>query len=120
MHNAFKVLQYKGFLHDEGINTLEAVQKFYEAISENTRKSGYVEKDLLDFCPPGQSSVGGYQPVVNIMFYNSKTGSEAFHAVAVKNYLNDGKTLTLTLIDSTTTSGERTVKDRIHQFRAVF
>ena len=107
MHSAFNVLVNKGFLHNEGINTLEAIQKFYVAISATPRKPGYVEKDLLDFCPLGQSSNLGYQPVVIL----AKNGEN--HAVALKKYSNDKKELILTLIDSAAKTGETTVKGRV-------
>ena len=108
VHSAFNVLEYKGFLNDEGINTLEAIQMFYDAIGGKPRKSGYVEKDLIDFCPPGQSSGKEYHPVVIISHI-----PHGNHAVALKEYSNDGKTLTLTLLDSAAQGGETVIQDRI-------
>ena len=83
---------------------------FYDAIGEKPRKSGYVEKDLIDFCPPGQSSGREYNPVVIIKPTNIPHGN---HAVALKEYSNDGKTLTLTLLDSAAQGGETVIQDRI-------
>ena len=110
VHSAFNMLEYKGFLNDEGINTLEAIQMFYGAIGEQPRKSGYVEKDLIDFCPPGQSSGTEYRPIVQIRPTHIPHGN---HAVALKEYSNDGKTLTLTLLDSAAQGGETVIQDRI-------
>ena len=110
--NFFKILINKGFLRDEGICTLEAIQKFYTLIEENPRTSGYkVNLDsLLDFCPPGQSSGKEYNPVVIIKPTNIPHGN---HAVALKEYSNDGKSLTLTLLDSAAQGGETVIQDRI-------
>ena len=110
MHNAFNILQHKGFLHDEGINTLEAIQTFYDLIKEKPRKSGYVEKKLIDFCPPGHNPNREYQPVVLLVKQNQG------HAVALKKYSNDRKTLTLTVIDSAAPNGETIVKERLYNF----
>ena len=109
--SAFHVLQHKSFLRDQGVLTLEAVQKFYETVSGNVTFNGWkmtmVEKDLLDFCSPGRTSGTVYQPVVIIKPANISHGN---HAVALKEYSNDKKTLTLTLNDSAAKSGVTILK----------
>ena len=84
--NAFKTLENKGFLRNEGLNTLEAVQMFYKAICEEPMKPKCEEIDLLEFCKTDPSSYGDYQPVVtiqlkegcqteSILFFNIKGAS---------------------------------------------
>ena len=125
MHNAFKVLDHKGFLRDvQGIMTLEAVQKLYEKVSDDSGEAPFymkltmVEKDLLDFCQPGVIPDKIYQPVVIIKPAN---GTEhANHAVALKEYSNNGKTLTLTLMDSLAKNGETIIKARNQNLTKIF
>ena len=42
VYNAFEILVNDGFLHDQGVLTLEAVQKFYEEILEQPEEATLV------------------------------------------------------------------------------
>ena len=117
MHNAFNVLKNNGFLHDEGLNSLEAVQIFYSLINEQPKKPNYLLVHLLDFCQRGYDSTRYYRPVV-LLVKNNKLDSSCnstaatTHAVALEKHIFDGNTLTLVLIDSSADAGQTVIKDR--------
>ena len=48
--NAFEVLTNDGFLHDQGVLTLEAVQKFYQEILEEPQEVTLVKEKFIDRC----------------------------------------------------------------------
>ena len=95
-----------GFLRDQGILTLEAVQKFYDLILEEPSRAIMKEEKLKDFC---QSKKDGIQPVVTLMMKNSEENDEYYHAVTLKNPLLDQNMLTVTLADSRSKMGEITI-----------
>ena len=83
VHNAFNILVNEGFLREEqGVYTLEAVQKFFEIINEKPRKATMEIKDLETFCPPGVFTLK-YQAVITLVYENSHTKQKNYHAVRV-------------------------------------
>ena len=78
---AFEVLVNEGFLHDQGVLTLEAVQMFYELILEEPERAIMIEEKLVDFC---QSNSDENQPVVILMVKSLNESREYYHAVTMK------------------------------------
>ena len=87
-----------GFLHGQGVLTLEAVQMFYELILEEPERAVLIEEKLADFC---QSKKDEIQPVVTLMVKNLKENCEYYHAVSLKN-----ASLGVRIIDSRPNMGE--------------
>ena len=83
VNNAFNILINEGFLRDQqGVQTLEVVQKFYEIINESMRKATVVVKDLNTFCPSGKWTLD-YQAVVILVYEDSQSNEKGYHAVRV-------------------------------------
>ena len=74
----FQLLVNDGFLLDQGVHTLEAVQKFYEEILEIPERAEFVETELIEFC---QMKNHKFQPIVTLMLKNEKGDEEYYHAV---------------------------------------
>ena len=83
VQNAFNVLVNEGFLRDQqGFQSLDVVQKFFEIIKEPMSKAKLVEKDLNSICPAGNFTL--YRQAVIIMVQeDSQTNIEYYHAVRV-------------------------------------
>ena len=96
--NAFNILVNGGFLRDQqGVQTLEVVQRFYEIINQPMPKANMHMKDLNLFCPPGKLTLD-YQAVVTLVYENSQTNEKYYHAVRVsitlcRNLLTDYNSL---------------------------
>ena len=83
VHNAFNVLVNEGFLRNrQGVQTLEVVQKFHEIINEPIRRATMAKSDLNSFCPPGKFTLD-YQAVITLVYEDSRTNNEYYHAVRV-------------------------------------
>ena len=83
VHNAFNVLINEGFLRDQqGAQSLEVVQNFYEIIKEPMRKAIKQVKDLNTLFPPGKFTLD-YQAVIILVYEDSKTNEKCYHAVRV-------------------------------------
>ena len=84
MLNAFNILVNEGFLRDQqGVQTLEFVQKFYEIIKDKPRRATMVKKELSDFC--GKYTLL-YHAVIALLYHDSKTNDTTFHAVRVSHH----------------------------------
>ena len=82
-HNAFNVLVNEGFLRNQqGVHTLEIVQKFYLTINRVPGRAVKVEKDILDVCPSGLYVLPN-QAVITCVRINSVTKEKCYHAVRV-------------------------------------
>ena len=66
--------------HQQGVQSLEVVQKFYEIIQEKPKKAAIVRKDLIEFC--GNYTLS-YHPVVCLTYHDSKTNEKFRHLVRV-------------------------------------
>ena len=108
LENAFNVLAYEGFLRDQGILTLESVQKFYEAIEKEPEIATLKTPNLLDVCSELGSHELLYQPVITVT--KTENGQHSFHAVVVKSYDRSEEYLDLTTIDSLSETGETSVE----------
>ena len=129
--NAFNILSNRGFLRDQGILTLEAVQEFYKLIRTKPKNAKMVEENVLNYCKRPNRSVTSeatnldidvisqHRPVMTLMknykIVDEATGKEildpSYHAVALESYVRNGNVLTLTTIDSLSdTGGETTIK----------
>ena len=73
----------KGFLGDEGINRLGAVQEFYEKIEKDPSHPTLKTEDMLDFCPDGMNDPA-YKAVITLVKRNSVTKEVSYHAVRVR------------------------------------
>ena len=81
MHNAFNILVNEGFLRNQqGVQTIEVVQKFYQVINEPMRKATMVKKDLNSLCPDGKFTLN-YQAVIILVFEDSQANETLYHAV---------------------------------------
>ena len=96
--DAFQILVNDGFLHDQGVLTLEAVQLFYELILEEPERAVLIEEKLVDFCRSKKYEI---QPVVTLMVENKKENSKYYHAVSLKNASHG-----FSLVDSRPNMGE--------------
>ena len=77
------ILVNEGFLRDQqGVQSLEVVQKFYQIIKEPMRKATMEVKDLNSFCPPGKFTFDN-QAVILLVYKDTKTKEEYYHAVRV-------------------------------------
>ena len=103
VYNAFEILVNDGFLHDQGVLTLEAVQKFYEEIFEYPEEATLIEADLLEFCHSEKSQ---FRPVVTLMLKDLVENEKYYHAVTLKSFELDSKFLKAKLIDSRAENGE--------------
>ena len=99
LSNAFNVLYHDGFLHGQGVLTLEVVQKFFKEISEKPTKADLVIKEILDLCSPGKES-HRLQAVLNLKYEDTKQNETYFHAVALLESNLESDLLTLTFADS--------------------
>ena len=99
VENAFNVLVNEGFLREQqGVQTLEAVQKFYEIINESMGRATMVKKDLMDLSKKHslqyKDSMGYLrytfldQAVITLVLTDSATNKEYFHAVRVSKLSN--------------------------------
>ena len=83
IHNTFNVLVNEGFLRDQqGVQTLEVVQKFYKITKLKPRKATKIEIDILDLCPKG-AHVLPSQAVITCVQIDSSTNEAYYHAVMV-------------------------------------
>ena len=84
VRNAFNILINEGFLRNkQGVQTLEAVQKFHEIIKEPMRQANMKVKDLKSFCQAGLN----YQPVMTLFYEDSQSKDKFYHAVRVSTYV---------------------------------
>ena len=89
IHNTFNVLTNEGFLRDQqGIETLEVVQKFYEITKLEPRKAKKVEIDILALCPKGRYILP-IQAVITCVQIYSSTNEAYYHAVKVSQQTID-------------------------------
>ena len=81
VQNAFNVLVNEGFLRDQqGVQTLEVVQKFFEIIQKPMSKATMVKLDLNTFFPVGKFTLD-HQAVMTLVREDSKTSIKYYHAV---------------------------------------
>ena len=81
--NAFNILVNEGFLREQqGFQSLEVVQKFFEIIKEPIEKATMDVKDLNWYCPPGKLTLI-YQGVIILVYEDSQTNVKSYHAVRV-------------------------------------
>ena len=74
----------EGFLRDEqGVHSLEVVQKFHEIINEPTRKATMMKKDLNSFCGWSGKVTLDYHAVINLVYEDSQSNDKYYHAVRV-------------------------------------
>ena len=114
VENAFNVLLNEGFLRNQqGVQSLEVVQKFYEVIQEPIRRATLVKKDLMDFCVkyelPNEDFEANlkctflYHAVITLIVEDSDTNEKFFHAVRVsKHFISN--TISFSLQDTKRTS----------------
>ena len=94
----------EGFLRDQqGVQTLEVVQKFYEIIGQKLERATLKISNLLDFC----NQIGDVvkvqpKPVLTL----KKTTETCFHAVVLKSYFRSEEYLDLVTIDSSDLQSE--------------
>ena len=73
VHNAFNVLVNEGFLRDQqGIHTLEIVQKLHGIIKEKPREASFEEVNLETFSPRGVYTFHD-QAVITLVYEDSST-----------------------------------------------
>ena len=83
VENAFNILVNEGFLRDEqGVHTLEAVQKIHEIIQEPMREATMEWRDLNSYCPAGKFTLF-YQAVITLVYQVSQSDEIYYHAVRV-------------------------------------
>ena len=96
--NAFQVLTNDGFLHDQGVLTLEADQKFYEEISEQPEEATLVQEKFTDFC----RSMRNVRPVVTLKMkslnekLDNSVNQEYYHAVTLERSVVGDGSVTMT------------------------
>ena len=96
LHNAFNSLVTEDFLREQqGVQTLEVVQKLYRIIKEKPRATR-VAKDLESLCPPGEFTLL-YQAVITFDYEDSHTKEKCHHAVRVSAELDRDIRSTVTL-----------------------
>ena len=84
VENAFNLLVNEGFLREQqGVHTLEVVQKFHEIINEPIGRATMAKKDLMDFC--GRHFLP-YYGVITLVKIDSTTNDKNFHAVRLSNF----------------------------------
>ena len=110
IRNAFNVLGNGSFLRDQGVLSLESVQKFYELIGEEPKEASLRVVKVLDFCNQLGYHKLDYQPVITLTNTNSTNGQTQGHAVVLRDYHRHEESLVMTTIDSASVSGERVVK----------
>ena len=103
--NAFNVLANEGFLRDQGILSLESVQKFYQIIKEEPSNASMMIKNLLSFCNQLGYNELGHQPVITLVKRNSTTGDTQGHAVVLHSYNRGDDYLVLLTADSASATG---------------
>ena len=103
---AFQTLVNDGFLHDQGILTLEAVKMFYDEILAKPTMAILVEEKLMDFCKSKKKQVN---PVVTLMLKDLTQNQEYYHAVLLKSSVLGDNLLTVTFVDSRPQMGEITM-----------
>ena len=99
-----------GFLRDQGILNLEAVQEFYRIIGEEPRNATMSVQNLLDFCDQPGLHEPDFQPVITLTKTSSKTGEVQGHAVVLNDYTRYEDALYVKAVDSATESGERYIQ----------
>ena len=86
IENAFNVLVNEGFLRDQqGVHTLEVVQKFYEIIKEPIGRATMMKKDLTNYRE--HSGTLERHAVITLVKEDSNTGEKELHAVRVSKQL---------------------------------
>ena len=99
----------EGFLRDQqGVQTLEVVQKFYEIIKEEPEKATLKISTLLDFCGQSGDHVVETKPVLTLT--RTENGITSGHAVVLKSYYRSEEYLDLMTTDSLSDTGETTVQ----------
>ena len=93
-------------MHDQGVLTLEAVQKFYEEILEEPQEATFEEERFIDLF---RSMKQGVHPVVTLKLKKSKENEEYYHAVTLHNSVFEGSMIAITLSDSRPRMGEKTI-----------
>ena len=78
VYNALNILSNKGFLREEGIYTLEAVQIFDEENWQTPGKPTLKNQDVLDFCPMG-NSVPEFKAVITLVKKSSENLELSYH-----------------------------------------
>ena len=66
----------------QGVQSLEAVQKFHEIIKEKPRKARVVVANLETYCPSGVLTFDN-QAVITLVYEDSNTNEKYYHAVRV-------------------------------------
>ena len=86
--NALNILVNEGFLRDQqGVQSLEAVQKYYNIIKQPTGKATMLSEDLNSF-PNGRFTLK-ILAVIVLFQEDSKTNEVSYHAVKVSINSND-------------------------------
>ena len=106
IRNAFNVLANKGFLRDQGILSLESVQKFYKIIEEEPKSATLRVANVLDFCNQFGHHELDYQPVITLTRKNFLTGHVQGHAVVLFDYRRREDSVVMTAIDSLSETGK--------------
>ena len=101
--HAFEVLVNDGFLHGQGILTLEAVQMFYEIILVKPKRATLVEEEFIQYCLNPRKEPEN-QPVVTLMIKH--LSQEYYHTVTLKKSFLSYNSLKATFIDSRSGIGQ--------------
>ena len=108
IENAFNVLGNEGFLRNQGILTLESVQKFYKIMKHELKRATMIISNLLEICNEDGSHELSPRPV--IILTKTQYGIVSGHSVVVKSYDRSEDCLELTTIDSLSKTGETLVE----------
>ena len=109
MRDVLDVLANEGFLRDQGILTLEPVQKFYEIIEEKPAHASMRETELLDLCNQPGYNQPDYFPLIYLVRIGSKTDETLALPVILQSYCRYEDSLILTTTDSTSQVSEATI-----------
>ena len=105
--NAFNILTNEGFLRDQqGVQTLEVVQKFYEITGQKLERATLKISNLLDFCNRIGDDVEVQPKPVLTLKKTTENGETCFHAVVLKSYFRSEEYLDLVTIDSSDLQSE--------------
>ena len=108
VYNAFEILMNDGFLHDQGVLTLEAVQKFYQEILEEPKEATMAKEKFIDLC---RSMESGVHPVVALKLQTLNESQEYYHAVTLRDSkMSWNNFVTITLSDSRRHTGQTTMR----------
>ena len=98
-------------MRDQGILTLESVQKFYEAVGQEPKRATLKTPNLLDICDKFGIHDLIHRPVITLT--KTENGKTYGHAVVIKSYERSDEYLDLTTIDSLSATGETSVECEI-------